>query len=146
MPNAFSVALCYHSFMSQPVKLSDDLVLDARLAGEIVKRSIAGQVEFWATLGRSMESLLNGRQALALSRSGTAQPLSKLLETADSPAGRERVDAALERQPFPHYRPHPGKRGLLERVEADGTRTVGRFVQREFQAVRIRAKVTAGAK
>jgi ParD-like antitoxin of type II bacterial toxin-antitoxin system len=132
--------------MSQPVKLSDDLVLDARLAGEIVKRSIAGQVEFWATLGRSMESLLNGRQALALSRSGAAQPLSRLLETADSPAGRERVAAALERQPFPHYRPYPGRRGLLERIEADGTRTVGRFVQREFKAVRIRAKAAAGAR
>jgi ParD-like antitoxin of type II bacterial toxin-antitoxin system len=126
--------------MSQPVKLSDELVLDARLAGETGKRSIAGQVEFWATLGRSMESLLNGRQAIALSRRGSAQPLSGLLETADSSEGRERVAAALERQPFPHYRPHPVKRGLLERIDADGKRTVGRFVQREFQAVRIRAK------
>jgi hypothetical protein len=38
--------------MSQPVKLSDALVLDARLAGEVQERSIAGQVEFWAKLGR----------------------------------------------------------------------------------------------
>jgi len=37
--------------MSQPVKLSDALVLETRLAGEIVERSIAGQVEFWARLG-----------------------------------------------------------------------------------------------
>ena len=46
------VALCYPQAMSQPVKLSDSLVLDARLAGEAVERSIAGQVEFWARLGR----------------------------------------------------------------------------------------------
>jgi hypothetical protein len=36
--------------MSQPVKLSDDLVLDARLVGELLERSIAGQIEFWAQL------------------------------------------------------------------------------------------------
>ena len=41
--------------MSQPVKISDDLVLDARLTGEIVRRSIAGQIEFWAALGRAIE-------------------------------------------------------------------------------------------
>jgi len=29
--------------MSQPVKLSDNLVLDARLAGEVVERSIAAR-------------------------------------------------------------------------------------------------------
>ena len=43
--------------LSQPVKLSDALVLDARLAGEAVERSIAGQVEFWAAiraLGRAI--------------------------------------------------------------------------------------------
>ena len=44
--------------MSQPVKLSDALVLDARLAGQALERSIAGQVEFWARLGRAIEPLL----------------------------------------------------------------------------------------
>ena len=39
--------------MSQPVKLSDSLVLDARLASEVVERSIAGQIEFWARVGRA---------------------------------------------------------------------------------------------
>jgi len=128
--------------MSQPVKLSDSLVLDARLAGEVVERSIAGQVEFWARLGRSVELLLEGQQVMALCRSGAAQPLSKLLETVDTPAGRRRVTAFLESQPFPHYRPHPDRPGLLERIDEDGTRTTGRFVNREFRAVR-RARKTA---
>jgi len=30
--------------MSQPVKISEDLVLNARLLGPIAKRSIAGQI------------------------------------------------------------------------------------------------------
>lgn len=33
--------------MSQPVKLSDSLVLDARMAGELLERSIAGQTTFY---------------------------------------------------------------------------------------------------
>ncbi len=41
------VAICYRTRMSQPVKLSDALVLDARITGKLVERSIAGQVEFW---------------------------------------------------------------------------------------------------
>lgn len=122
--------------MAQPVKLSDSLVLDARLAGEAVERSIAGQVEFWARLGRSVELLLEGRQVLALARSGAAQPLSALLDSVDSAAGRDRVGAFLDSLPFPHYRPHPTRPGLIERVEADGTRSTGRFINREFRRER----------
>lgn len=119
--------------MSQPVKLSDALVLDARLAGEAFERSIAGQVEFWARLGRAIEPLLRGTQVLALCRQGAAQPLSALLDSVDSPEGRGRVAAFLETQPFPHYEPAPDAPGLLVRIEADGRRTLGRFVQRQFQ-------------
>ncbi|HEV2961716.1 MAG TPA: hypothetical protein VG649_07840 [Candidatus Angelobacter sp.] len=126
--------------MSQPVKLSDALVLDARLAGEVVKRSIAGQVEFWARLGRSVELLLEGRQVLNLCRNTNAQPLSACLESVDSPEGRKRVTAYLERQPFPHYRPYPEKPSLLERIAEDGTCTVGRFVNRKFKPVRVSNK------
>jgi hypothetical protein len=122
--------------MSQPVKLSDSLVLDARLAGEIVERSIAGQVEFWARIGRAVEPLLNGEQVLALCRNGAAQPLSKCLESVDSAEGHARVSNVLEAQPFPHYEAHPKKRGLLIRIDANGKRTVGRFVNRQFQTVR----------
>lgn len=122
--------------MSQPVKLSDALVLDARLAGEAVERSIAGQVEFWARIGRAIEPLLKGDQMLALCRNAGARPLSECLKTVDSPEGRRRLSNFLETQPFPHYEPHPKKRGLLIRIEANGKRTVGRFVNREFKTVK----------
>src|SRR5262249_36947305 len=99
--------------MSQPVKLSDALVLDARLAAETVERSIAGQVEFWARLGRAIEPLLQGEHVLALCRNATARPLSQLLKSAGTPAGRKRLAGFLQSQPFPHYQPHPKERGLL---------------------------------
>jgi ParD-like antitoxin of type II bacterial toxin-antitoxin system len=126
--------------MSQPVKLSDSLVLDARLAGQTLERSIAGQVEFWARLGRSVDLLLEGQQVLALCRSATARPLSACLESADSPEGRRRVAAFLESQPYPHYQPHPDRPGLLVRIEANGSRTVGRFVKRQFQPIDAKTK------
>jgi ParD-like antitoxin of type II bacterial toxin-antitoxin system len=126
--------------MSQPVKLSDNLVLDARLAGEIMERSIAGQVEFWARLGRSVELLLEGRQVSALCRNGAARPLSACLESVDSPEGRQRVGDFLESQPFPHYEPHPDRLGLLVRIDADGRKTMGRFVNRQFRPIRGGAK------
>jgi hypothetical protein len=66
MIRSSEVAKCYHRDMSQPVKLSDELVLDARLTAEIAERSIAGQIEFWAQLGRAIEPLLEGSRALAL--------------------------------------------------------------------------------
>lgn len=119
--------------MAQPVKLSDALVLDARLTGEVAERSIAGQIEFWARLGRSVEQLLQGDQALALRRSGDIRPLSELIAGADSDAGRKRLAEHLANQPFPHYEPAPGGPGMLIRIEADGRRTVGRFVNRQFR-------------
>jgi hypothetical protein len=127
--------------MSQPVKLSDALVLDARLAGKIVERSIAGQVEFWAQLGRAVELLLRGDQVYALSRRGSAVRLSAALADIDTKRGRKRVHDVLESRPFPHYEAAPGGRGQLVRIDADGKRTVGRFVNRKFKATR-----TASAK
>ncbi len=126
--------------MSQPVKLSDALVLDARVAGQAVERSIAGQVEFWARMGRAIEPLLEGAQALSLCRSAAAQPLSACLNSVDSPAGRRRVSALLREQPFPHYEPHPHRAGLLIRIEANGKRTVGRFVNRRFRPVKAKRR------
>jgi hypothetical protein len=122
--------------MSQPVKLSDALVLDARLAGEALERSIAGQVEYWARLGRAIEPLLQGTQAMALSRAAAARPLAACLESVDSAEGRLRVAEFLQTQPFPHYQPADDAPGLLVRIEADGQRTVGRFINRHFQAVK----------
>lgn len=122
--------------MSQPVKLSDALVLDARIAGKYMERSIAGQVEFWARLGKVVENILEGAQARALSEKAHNLPLEALevaLKSVDSPEGRRRTEAYLKSLPFPQYEPHPTTRGILIRIDADGVRTEGRFVNRQFR-------------
>jgi len=126
--------------MSQPVKLSDGLVFDARMAGSAVQRSIAGQVDYWARLGRAVDLLLEGRQAIALSRGAATASLSSHIASVDSEEGRRRVRDFLATQPYPHYEPLEDHPGLLVRIEADGTRTTGRFVNRRFRKVRPRRK------
>jgi hypothetical protein len=119
--------------MGQPVKLSDTLILDARVVGKAAERSIAGQIEFWARVGKAVEPMLRGDSLLRLKQRGDVVPLSKLLDTVDSRAGRERLRAQQRARPFPHFEPAPGRPGLLVRIEADGKRSVGRFVNREFR-------------
>ena len=121
--------------MAQPVKLSDDLVLDARLTGESAERSIAGQVEYWARLGRAVETVLRAGEALALKRRGDVLPLSSALGAVESTEGRDRLRAHLAERPFPHFEAAPDQPGLLVKIDEDGTRTVGRFIQRVFTPV-----------
>ena len=109
------------------------------MAAGVVERSIAGQVEFWARLGRAVEPLLQGAHVLALCRDAAATPLSSCLDSVDTPAGRRRVGEYLQTQPFPHYERAPRRPGMLVRIDADGRRTVGRFVNRVFKAAKVKA-------
>jgi hypothetical protein len=122
--------------MSQPVKVSDELLLDARLAGVAAERSIAGQIEYWARLGRAVELHLRATEALRLKREGEARPLSELLATVGTAAGRKRLAKHLASRPFPQFEAAPGRAGFLVKIDKDGTRTIGRFVNREFRPAR----------
>lgn len=118
--------------MSQPVKLSDELVIDARVTSQAAQRSIAGQIEYWAQLGRAVEPMLTGEKALALLQNQEAKPLSELLSTVDTPAGHQRLKTYLENQPYPHYEAAKNHPGMLLRTTKNGERTVGRFVRGKF--------------
>ena len=118
--------------MAQPVKLSDEIVLDARLTGELSQRSIAGQVEYWARLGRAIEALLRTEEVLELKRRGDAKPLSTSLGEVETLGGQKRLAAVLAARAYPHFEAAPDHPGLLIKVDEDGTRTLGRFVQRVF--------------
>jgi hypothetical protein len=123
--------------MRQPVTLSDALVHDARVIAKAMERSTAGQVEFWARLRKAVESVLDGQSVLKLRSRGDEQPLSACLEAVGTAAGRDRLTAYLESQPYPHYTPHPEQPEMFERIDQDGTRTLGRFVDRHFQPVSV---------
>jgi hypothetical protein len=121
--------------MGQPVKLSDTLMLDARLVAEESERSIAGQIEYWARLGRAVDAAVRPSTALKLKRRKPTS-VSEVLADVDSAAGRARSAAHLAAAPFPQFSAAPGRPGLVLKVDADGTRTIGRFVKRAFVAVK----------
>ncbi len=65
--------------MPSAVKLSDSLVAFARKEAAVMKRSIAGQVEYWALLGRCVEAagLVDHRRVhAALSGAGSVHGLT----------------------------------------------------------------------
>ncbi|MCK5507302.1 MAG: hypothetical protein KAI50_02140 [Desulfobacterales bacterium] len=41
--------------MPTAVKISDNLVIKAKVKSKIFKRSIAGQIEYWASIGQIIE-------------------------------------------------------------------------------------------
>jgi hypothetical protein len=118
--------------MAQPVKLSDQLVVDARLSGEINERSIAGQVEFWARLGRAAERILRTDHLLMLKRMGDTASISQSLEAIGTAKGRQRLAQVLQQRSYPHFEAAEGRPGFVVKIDADGRRTVGRFVRRVF--------------
>ena len=130
--------------MPQPVKISDALLLDARKAGEIMHRSINGQIEYWAQLGRSIERLLNGQEIHRLRAAAPPPKLSEIMATVGEASGRARLQAVLDVKPFPHFRAVPGDRRLMERIDEDGTRTIGEFVDRKFVAIKKGKAENAG--
>ena len=121
--------------MDQPVTISDDLIREASLMAEVSERSLSAQIEFWASLGRSLEPLLRGNQVIALRRSSSARALSEAVRDVDTEEGRKRVQDYLDARPFPHFEPVPDSPGLLRKIEADGTVTLGKFVNRVFEPV-----------
>jgi ParD-like antitoxin of type II bacterial toxin-antitoxin system len=121
--------------MGQAVKLSASLVADARAAGSVAERSIAGQIEYWARIGRAVGGVLDVEGALRLKHRADGMSLADVLAPRSAEERRESLRAYTATQPFPHFEGVPGRKGLLAKIDADGTRTVGRFVGRVFRPV-----------
>lgn len=102
-------------------------------------KDLQAKAEFWARLGKSIEPLLRGDRAFGPQRSGAARSLTESIQSVDTDVGRERVRVYLESRPFPHFEPCQNEPGMLVRIDEDGTRTRGRFINREFVAARCGA-------
>lgn len=70
------------------VKLPAALVAQAREAAQPMRRSVAGQVEYWATLGRIVEhsglTTQEAQTAIARYEAATLQPASPATPQADA--------------------------------------------------------------
>ncbi len=132
--------------MGMPVKLSDELVNLARQEAQGAERSITGQIEHWAKLGRSLETALRHEDALALK--GAEGNLRSAFVGASTRlavfAVLQQVAATVDRSELARtltqgrvvYQGDPTGSGSVVRIEPDGRRTAGRFDKRRFVAVR----------
>jgi hypothetical protein len=120
--------------MGQPIKISDDLALAAREEADVCERSIASQVEHWARIGRAVEQVLGHGQLVALKRRAALPEFTDAMREATSEAGQRKALRHLAKLGGPRFGVDPDHPGFLIRIEADGTRTRGRFVNRQFVA------------
>jgi hypothetical protein len=131
--------------MPQPVKLSDALVEAARAESAKAERSIAGQIEHWAALGRMVEPGLktSAVHAIKSGQSSLEQALPPAEEGAAILAALTRAMAASAsaqvRSNFKgkvRYSTDPAYPGSVVRVEPDGRRTVGELVDGKFEVLK----------
>ncbi len=131
--------------MASPLRLSAELVEAAERAGLVQKRSVPKQIEFWATLGRALEKVIDHADVYAVT-----QGLKKIrVEPVDSVSVRpEEVFDALEKSrndgslaakvtgaPV-YYEASQRRPGLLDQVDkATGERRTGRFHNGDFQVL-----------
>ena len=128
--------------MPQPVKLSDRLIDAARAVVADTDRSVAGQIEHWASIGRAVTAALTPPETAAIKRghvctandmpNDQALALLQSLRLAVSAAGQHRMGQILTGAGNARYGSDPAFPGYLVRYEPDGRRIPGHMVQRKF--------------
>ena len=127
--------------MRSAVKVSEKLLGLAKQEAKVTNRSITGQIEHWAIIGRAAETLEAYADVLRLKRTGHALPIPAdvdraavhdLLVRLAAPGDRESLKTRLAASGAPLYESDPAHPGLVVEVAADGTRVPGRLVGRRF--------------
>lgn len=128
--------------MPQPVKLSDRLVDAARAVVADTDRSVAGQIEHWASIGRAVSASLTPPETAKVKKGVIAAPnnqqddqslaLLQSLRLAVSAAGQSRMGQILGGSDKPRYGSDPAFPSCLVRFESNGRRIPGHMVQRKF--------------
>ena len=128
---------------ASPVRLQEALMRSAALVGARHHRSAAQQIEYWASLGREVAALLDPDRLLAV-QAGLARLRVEPVTVAS--VIPEQVFAALEADRSSgvlansvssapvRYQACSSRPGYLERLDRDGSRSVGRFANGEFLA------------
>ncbi len=127
---------------SSPVRLQADLMEEAKRSGQLSHRSAAEQVEYWASIGRTVGNLLTPDALLAV-RTGLAKisiepvagqavnPTDVLANLASQRnSGQLSVSTSQGRTKYQASANHPG---LLEKVDGDGSVTLGQFSNGVFE-------------
>lgn len=127
--------------MSTAIRLDDQLVRAAEVEAANHKRTPPKQIEYWADIGKAVSRFASSSDLLALMQ-GIAQV--SILPPQSASVASDSVFEQLEKNRqqgtlgqkvtrakyrFEASQSHPG---LLDRVESDGSRQTGHFLDGEF--------------
>jgi hypothetical protein len=127
---------------ASPVRLQDDLMRRAALAGARHHRNTAQQIEYWAALGQELAALLDPDTLLDVKAELARLRVEPVRAAAVDP---ESVFAGLDAQrrsgslaasvttDSVRYQACPSQPGLLERIDSDGSISVGTFAGGVFR-------------
>ena len=126
---------------ASPIRLQNDLMQAASVAGARLHRSASEQVEYWASLGRQIAAFVDPDTLLKVS-AGLAR--IKIETTVAQPIDPEAVFAAVntdrEKGELAHkvtsstlrYSASTSHPGYLEQIDTKGTHTIGSFHNGQF--------------
>lgn len=127
---------------ASPVRLQQELMQSATLAGARHHRSAAEQIEYWATLGRQVAGVLDPDKLLDVLAGLAAVRVEPVTTAAVAP---EQVFAALEQQrrsgelsgavssAVLRYQASTAHPGFLEEINPSGRRRLGQFRHGVFE-------------
>lgn len=132
---------------TKSIRLNADLIFQAQSAAGVQHRSIPNQVEFWATLGRIISSVIGIEDAFAVLqglkvlRVEPTQTVSIDSDTVFNDLEADRVkgfaDKPITSAPF-YFEASNKKPGLLDRVDSQtGERKTGKFTNGEFRETNV---------
>jgi len=130
---------------TKSIRLSADLIRQAQSAASVQHRSIPNQVEYWATLGRIISSIIGIEDAYAILQGLKAlrveptQTISIDSHTVFSALEADRAkgfaDKPITSAPF-YFEASQKTPGLLDRVDSlTGERKSGKFTNGEFKEI-----------
>jgi len=90
--------------MSQSIRISDELMQQAKETAELFHRSPPQQIEHWAAIGRVMEEALHYRTNAAVLVKSAREALDESLAAVETEEGRRRVHAVIARTSGPQKR------------------------------------------
>ncbi len=130
-----------------PVRLQADLMEAATTAGELHRRSAAEQVEYWASIGRSVsqlltpEVLLSVRTGLARLRvepvGGVALDADAVFDALDADRASGKLADTVTTSAL-RYQPSSTRPGYLEQHHRDGRVVLGQFRDGSFVALQAK--------
>lgn len=130
---------------SSPIRIQSDLMSNAAVLGKLHHRSAAEQIEYWASIGQKVESLLDPESLLQI-KAGLLRV--KLEQVNAPPVSADWVFANLDMKretgELPGEVSHSQLRyqastthpGMLEQIDAKGKVKVGQFSNGVFTPVK----------